>query len=390
MTPVAIQIAWLIPMSQNIGWYESATASIHISPVLVKRCRARMQAPPVRVDRTAPQDLKLHRKARGYAVLGVTTSTQKDMLCSARRTFTSFPIRLSLSTLVPDSIANLDDLAVTTRITNTGQLSLKLLNHPQTVLSHLPTRMFHIHQGSKTPEFTGMVVHYSPDYVIHKNNSVDFTFLAPGQSLERVHTLSEVYNFTTTGSGQYRIEPYNRFHHVDALGSVLSFEAKTQPSRFKIVGGLARSHKIALKSLGLSNKPTQRLQIGCTIDQQSMITEAATYADQYISNALTYLQSLNGYTPRYGAWFVSAERCFRPMIACPTRVKMGLWFWSRPAYGSNSKAGTIIHELSHFTGTEDYVYGEAGSLQLARSSPLMAVMNADNHMYFAENNPSLQ
>ncbi|KAG8752715.1 hypothetical protein FRC11_008086, partial [Ceratobasidium sp. 423] len=58
---------------------------------------------------------------------------------------------LSLSISAPRSVADIDDLFVTATITNTGKGSLKLLNHPQTVLSHLQTQMFLINRGNSTP-----------------------------------------------------------------------------------------------------------------------------------------------------------------------------------------------------------------------------------------------
>jgi peptidyl-Lys metalloendopeptidase len=66
-------------------------------------------------------------------------------------------------------------------------------------------------------------------------------------------------------------------------------------------------------------------------------------------------------------------------------------FWSAALTGTDSRAGTLIHEMSHFTviaGTEDWVYGQAGAHALAGSSPTQAVNNADNHEYFAENTPA--
>lgn len=60
--------------------------------------------------------------------------------------------------------------------------------------------------------------------------------------------------------------------------------------------------------------------------------------------------------------------------------------------GTDSRAGTIVHEQSHFTvngGTDDHVYGQSGAKSLAISNPANAVDNADNHEYFAENNPAL-
>ena len=55
------------------------------------------------------------------------------------------------------------------------------------------------------------------------------------------------------------------------------------------------------------------------------------------------------------------------------------------------QAGTIVHETSHFTscgGTDDYVYGQSECKDLAKDRPGEAVMNADSHEYFAENDPS--
>ena len=60
--------------------------------------------------------------------------------------------------------------------------------------------------------------------------------------------------------------------------------------------------------------------------------------------------------------------------------------------GTDSKGGTIIHELSHFNvvaGTDDHAYGQTAAKRLAKRSPKKALDNADNHEYFAENTPAL-
>jgi hypothetical protein len=65
-------------------------------------------------------------------------------------------------------------------------------------------------------------------------------------------------------------------------------------------------------------------------------------------------------------------------------------FWNAAVTGTDSRAGTLIHEISHFTvvaSTEDHVYGPSGAMNLATSNPALAVDNADNHEYFAENTP---
>lgn len=47
-------------------------------------------------------------------------------------------------------------------------------------------------------------------------------------------------------------------------------------------------------------------------------------------------------------------------------------FWSAPVSGTDSKGGTIVHEMSHFNvvaGTDDIVYGQSGAKSLALSNP---------------------
>ena len=72
-------------------------------------------------------------------------------------------------------------------------------------------------------------------------------------------------------------------------------------------------------------------------------------------------------------------------------------FWTAPATGKDSKAGTLIHEFSHFSNignTDDHFYGQTEAHLLAMGAyadpPISkgveyAVLNADNHEYFAEN-----
>lgn len=71
------------------------------------------------------------------------------------------------------------------------------------------------------------------------------------------------------------------------------------------------------------------------------------------------------------------------MVEVPHHIHNGIFF---------KKGGTLIHESSHFDangGTQDFVYGQTDAKSLAQSDPDDAVFNADNHEYFAENNPAL-
>ncbi|KAF9651613.1 zincin [Thelephora ganbajun] len=58
----------------------------------------------------------------------------------------------------------------------------------------------------------------------------------------------------------------------------------------------------------------------------------------------------------------------------------------------NFKAGTLVHESSHFTsngGTDDYACGQTAAKDLTVSNPPQAIFNVDCHEYFVENNPTL-
>ena len=61
-------------------------------------------------------------------------------------------------------------------------------------------------------------------------------------------------------------------------------------------------------------------------------------------------------------------------------------FWQSPLTGTDSKAGPLIHKMSHFTvvaGKDDYIYGQAGTKCLTINNPSQTINNADNHEYFA-------
>ncbi len=162
----------------------------------------------------------------------------------------------------------------------------------------------------------------------------------------------------------------------------------------------------------------------CTTSQQSSLASARAQASTYSADALSYLNA-NKTGSRYTTWFgvydagrystatthfnkiSSAMDTASVQFDCGCKKKYYAYvyptkpyiiylcsvFWTAPLTGTDSKAGTLIHEMSHFTvvaSTNDYVYGQSGAMSLASSNPNNAVNNADNHEYFAENTPSLR
>ncbi|SDF82142.1 peptidyl-Lys metalloendopeptidase [Lentzea fradiae] len=165
--------------------------------------------------------------------------------------------------------------------------------------------------------------------------------------------------------------------------------------------------------------------IGCTSDQQKAVVSAAEAANGYVTEANTYLKKVSGNTPRYTAWFgqYSANRKafvqtvftnlshndFMSMVydctTCPYPdvhayvypdrfgvIYLCRVFWQSEPTGTDSQAGTLVHEATHFRvngGSQDIEYGQDDCLELARTNPDRAVVNADNYEYFAENTPPL-
>ncbi|KAF8705521.1 peptidyl-Lys metalloendopeptidase, partial [Rhizoctonia solani] len=305
-------------------------------------------------------------------------------------------------------------------------LLLDLLNDPRTILSKAPTNTFGItsDNDSQAPNFTGIKLKYVPSLTVAVGQDVDFTVLAPGQAIEVDHTLAGVYNFTSAGEGSYKFAAKNIFNYVDSAGEL---KLATPSFRNKHARGGASKRAVSFT--------------GCTSSQQTLVSAAATASNTLVADANTYLSTLSSGTTRYTTWFgaystsrASTVRSHFSLIGtdatstnydcstCQTNPPIGVTYSTTYAYvypdtpgkrpsvgdlqsleqryntytfistGTDSRAGTIVHENSHFDvngGTRDITYGQTNAKSFARSNPAQAVSNVDNHEYFAENTPAL-
>jgi peptidyl-Lys metalloendopeptidase len=154
------------------------------------------------------------------------------------------------------------------------------------------------------------------------------------------------------------------------------------------------------------------------------VTSAAAAALAMATDGEAYMQK-NTLAARYGKWFGAADEARAQLVkthfgaireafankpvtvdcGCnksyfayvypsqPYKIYVCKAFWSAPMTGTDSKGGTLVHEMSHFTvvaGTDDWVYGQTGAADLARTDPAKSVDNADSHEYFGENTPELK
>lgn len=322
---------------------------------------------------------------------------------------------LELSLSGADSVRDVDNFSVVATIKNTGDQALKLYKTPFSALSSFPANTFTVTSATDgtTAKFVGAKVKYS---FAHATNFVD---LAPGASVDVTHDLSAAYNFTKVGD--YDIEASTTFYYQDASGSPVSLQASFASAHSAKLSGSLISSTIAKRSYNLAKRASFN---SCSSTRQSQINTALTTTKTYVANAISYLNGVSSGTTRYTTWFGTYSSSRKSTVlghyqkiqssdpstytydcTCTETdtyayvypstfgyIYLCGAFWSAPTTGTDSKAGTIVHESSHFTangGTQDYAYGQSAAKSLASSNPARAIMNADSHEYFAENNPTL-
>lgn len=248
----------------------------------------------------------------------------------------------------------------------------------------------------------------------------DYLTLKSGEKVSYSINLGNFYDLSTSGTYEiaYNVTAYNLFNEKSEISA--SPDTLTSPS-------------ISFKADGrASKKPTPEptpppggnSYKSCTITQQNTLVEARKQATIYASSSENYLLAINSGTARYLEWFGLFTSTRYNKVASHFTALSDAWdnagvtfdcsckqnyyayvypnnpytiylckvFWTAPMTGTDSKAGTLIHEMSHFyvvASTQDYVYGQTAARNLAITNPDQAIMNADNHEYFAENNPAL-
>ncbi|KIJ45865.1 hypothetical protein M422DRAFT_778645 [Sphaerobolus stellatus SS14] len=337
--------------------------------------------------------------------------------------------QLRLKVSGPAQVSDIADLTVTTTLTNAGADKVILIKEPSSALSSSPAHTFNLfHDSGSTPEFTGILYKYSLEKAA--KNPETLVTLAPGASIEVSHSLAGTYNFTRSGSGSYNISPSTLFYVVNAEGTAEQVHAVLQNTHavsFSSGSRLAVSPPVAARSIEQRGLSKRAAYSSCSSTRQTQIAAAIPAAVSYVSESLSYLNAHTTTSTRVVTWFGTWSSSKRTTLitqytslqatgsytdwtydcACtdgdsntyayvyPSQygtINLCGAFWSAPTTGTDSKAGTLIHESTHFTktaGTSDYAYGQTAAKALAISNPSHAVLNADSHEYFSENNPSL-
>lgn len=318
------------------------------------------------------------------------------------------------ATLVPAQEKGSSAPVVRYTLTNTGKSPVSVVRW-ETPLTGIVSEIFEITINGQEAEYVGR--HYKwatpQDY--------DYIVLKGGESRSITIDLSASYNLSETGVYQIGY----RANMQSLLGprggnSLKSADAElASPSMSMFIEGVPYNPP-ATPIAWSRTKANAAGFTSCTNSQQTAINTGMNNAGNYAANSLSYLNS-GAAGPRYTTWFgaydatryntvkqhyVKIDEALRvkPVTfncACtdsayayvyknqPYNIYVCNAFWSAPATGTDSKAGTIIHELSHFTvvaDTDDWAYGQSAAKKLAKR-PAKAIDNADSHEYFSENTP---
>ncbi|MCA1248618.1 M35 family metallo-endopeptidase [Massilia sp. MS-15] len=327
------------------------------------------------------------------------------------------------------STARGDEVLVRVTLRNTGAAPRFLLSW-QVPLGEITAPLFEVLRDGQPVRYLGMLAKRpapGPD---------DYLRIEPGAALSATVELSALYEMHVTGSYQVRYRsagPALLAGAPDGTGAMqpLPGSLVSNPVEIWVEGRLPRGTLAPSRLAAGAADPAfpkcsnaQQEQLGAALGAgRAMARDAQRYLDAGTgTGAGTGAGTGTGYGARYATWFGApdAERVAavrtrvgairdafenRPVaIDCGCKEKYFAYvypaqpytvyvckaFWSAPLTGTDSRGGTLLHELSHFdvvAGTDDHVYGKAGAAEMARSDPARAVRNADSYEYFGENAP---
>ncbi len=304
-----------------------------------------------------------------------------------------------------------ESVEVAVTFTNNARHAVRLLAW-YAPAGELEEDLFVLERDGQPVEFIG------PHYKRPTPEEADYVTVPPGKSVTRKVDLTNFYDLSQTGnySVRYAIE-------LMQPGARKTVSLESNDMKLWIEG---RAAALPQAPQGDTQSITSSVAFNkCTVDQQATILQGLDAASTMANGATSYLSGSPSATPRYTTWFGAysssgwntAESHFvaikdaidtKPLTfdcGCkkkyyayvypnqPYNIYLCSVFWSAPLSGTDSKGGTIIHEMSHFdvvAGTDDWAYGQTNAKSLAISDPAKALSNADSHEYFAENTPALQ
>lgn len=331
----------------------------------------------------------------------------------AVKTFDAVKITLNFEKSAFDSD---ESVPVSVSFRNEGRASVKILRW-LTPFDGVKDNLFAVTIDGENAEYIGA------DYKRPAPTEKDYITLQPGESFEATVDLAGYYDLSKTGFYQinYQAEVVNNYPN-ELLTAVNKSDALRSEVAQAWISG--RETKIPVDESFANAVSGSTGYTGCTTSRQSSLLTARSNASTYAANSYNYMLAGTAgarYTTWFGAYTSSRFSTVRSHYSSiknamdnasvtfnctctdsayayvyptqPYTIYLCNAFWSAPSTGTDSKAGTLIHEMSHFNvvaSTDDWAYGQTAAKNLAQSNPKRAIDNADSHEYFAENNPAQQ
>ena len=335
-----------------------------------------------------------------------------------------------------------DALLIKFELSNNTNQDIKILKWQTPLEGGFNANMFDVYNGLARVNYIGRLVKRGAP------KDQDYIILTAGKTISELINLEQGYDISAMGD--YSISYKNNRLKYQALPVSKTKQAHTKQAQSNVILGQSSPVLIEIAenrpSLKKKQKPPVNIKAkllgkqiptyqNCSNDETTALDSALDEAERI---ALIAKDSLNivpvakrANATRYTTWFgVYEEERYDTVktnfnnisnalgtqtigldCACadipassrdyvyayvysddPYNINLCGAFWGAPTAGSDSQSGTLIHELSHFSvlaGTDDYVYGTAGAKEIANNEPSLAIYNADNYEYFAENSPPL-
>lgn len=316
--------------------------------------------------------------------------------------------------------------AIIVKITNSTDQEYKVLKWNTPLEKRLRANIFRIYAYGKKKPYRGILVKRT------QPSEKDYIVFKPHESKKAVIDLSQYYKLDV--DADYEISFKGFFQYIKSAKSYSKSVSIPKKELKKVIGksGPIKIHYTPSKKKVASRKIQANFE-GCDSSEQSVLNSAHDAAIDLASDTASAMNNAPVPTsaPRYAEWFGAANTNRHNTVkehfnniydaldseqvtfscSCedvsedeydqvyayvypdsPYTIHICGAFWNAEMTGTDSKAGTIVHETSHFNvvaGTDDYVYGQSDARDLADSDPDSAVDNADSHEYFAENTPYL-
>ncbi len=309
-----------------------------------------------------------------------------------------------------DTFLYQDSVLVKVAITNTSKQPIAILRW-YTPLDGVKGDLFAVTLDGKPVEYLG------PQYKRPAPSIADYLILNGGETVQTTVDLSGYYDLSTTGFYQvsYNAEAFDIFSRTP------KFSADQDQLRSEALSAWIEGRDSKVPAPQAAEIVGSTSFTGCTSSRQTALVTARSNAYNYSANSYNYLQAGTAgarYTTWFGSYNSSRYSTVRSHFSSitnamnnanvgfnctctdsayayvyptqPYNIYLCNAFWNAPATGTDSKAGTLVHEMSHFNvvaGTNDYAYGQTAAKNLAIQNPKKAIANADSHEYFAENTP---